>query len=433
MTNFKADFDEALTDARRAVLSNSNLIREFIPSFYSRDFDRLTGSISDLLELVDKEKIDHPEYLAHSSGSISRLAVDVASQVQSSFESGAGHFVQNSLPSLLLVEERLLKATGNYYYKVRNVKDRQVREIGKLASESMEARNKAIKAKDEADEVLSQFNEAATKLGEIENRISESANRVEELRKTIETLASDDGRGKSLEALKRHALKKIDDIEDVVAKGQAARKSAEAGNVALKDARALFDTRQAQIDELRSEAELVLGLSNQAGLASSYMKESQKLNFRSLSYTVILYIVSGITAAIAAFYVLPNIEASVRTGSGDMLSITLLRATILAPLVYVIYFTTKQISSIETLRMDYAEKAAASLAYSGYKGEMSQDQPLLESLRGSLLMKFAEHPERLLRKHSSREGFELKLPNFRAFGTTKGKDEKPEDQEIDQA
>ena len=178
---------------------------------------------------------------------------------------------------------------------------------------------------------------------------------------------------------------------------------------------------QSSVENSDTEAKKVLGLSAQAGLARSYLTESKKLEFRSNLFTGLLYLTVSITIALAAFYVLPSLEHAIEHGTNDQQSkllVTLLRASILAPLVFVLYFTTKQISSIETLRMDYAEKAAASLAYSGYRDEMSADPSLLERLRGSLLLKFAEHPERLLRKTGTRETIEVSSPGFKATSST---------------
>jgi hypothetical protein len=58
------------------------------------------------------------------------------------------------------------------------------------------------------------------------------------------------------------------------------------------------------------------------------------------------------------------------------------------------------------------------LAYSGYKDEMSEDVSLLERLRGSLLLKFAEHPERLLRKQPVTDRIEVEAPGFKASSTS---------------
>lgn len=418
MPSFQPRFDEPAAEARRLVVNRGSEIREVIPGFYGTDFDRLTTSISNLLEKVDKEHVDHPEYLAHSSGNIAEYAIQVIQGVPASLETGASHFVQTTLPTIILCEERLVRAVGSYYFQVREVKDRYVKEIQKLAAESLDYREDAREAKEETEEVRRKAAEVFTSLEKMQNDTGAAALRVSEVRSLVTKLASGDGRGKSLEALKRAAESKAEAIETVLKKATSASDRAERSVTGLEEAVAKFETAQSDVETIKRQAEAVLSLSNQAGLAGSYLKESRKLALKSYIFTGILYATSITTALIAAFYVLPSLEHSIYANGGSLaqraIPVTLLRATVLAPLVYVLYFTTRQISALETLRMDYAEKAAASLAYSGYKDEMSEDTSLLDRLRGSLLLKFAEHPERLLRKRPGQDTIEVRAPGFKA-------------------
>jgi len=422
MSNYQTRFDEATTEARRLVTSNGSNIREIIPRFYGNDFDRLTKSISGLLEKIDKNNFDHPEYLAHSNGNVAEYAISIIQGVPSSLESGANHFVQTTLPLILFCEERLLKAVGHYYYKVKDIKDRQVKEIQKLAEESLGFYATSSNTKDKIQEDKKKADEIFSELNSIANNAKAVSAKIEEIRSFVSKLASGDGRGKSLESLKRTAEEKVSLIESILIKAGKASGDADKALAKLDGSSQLFDKSMSELADITSRANIVLGLSSQAGLANSYVQESSKLAFRSHVFTGILYSTSLATALIAAFYILPSLEHSLATNGGSLvtkaLPVTLIRATILAPLVYVIYFTSRQISSLEVLRMDYAEKAAASLAYSGYKGEMSEDIGLLERLRGSLLLKFAEHPERLLRKRPVTDKIEVEGPGFKASSSS---------------
>lgn len=53
--------------------------------------------------------------------------------------------------------------------------------------------------------------------------------------------------------------------------------------------------------------------------------------------------------------------------------------------------------------MDYAAKAATALAYSGYREEMEEDPSLSSKLKNGLVVRFVEHPERLLRRNVLKE------------------------------
>jgi len=422
MANFRTRFDEAAVEARRLVVSRGPEIRTIIPGFHGRDFDRLTNSISKLLEKVDKGSVDHTEYLAHSSGNIAEYSIELLQGVPGSLESGSAHFTQTTLPLIVLCEEKLLKAVGSYFYKVKEVKDRQVREIQKLAEESFGYRDKAREASELVSKLQAKSKEALSSVESAQAEATKTALKIAETKGAVEKLASGDGRGKSLEALKRTAEAKSATIVGVLADAEVASEKARESLAQLEEATSNFTQAQLDIGAIKAEAEAVLILSNQAGLAGSYLKESRKLALRSYIFTGILYLTSIATAIIAAFYVLPSLEHSFSATGGSVaeraIPLTLLRATVLAPLVYVLYFTTRQISSLETLRMDYAEKSAASLAYSGYKDEMSGDVSLLERLRGSLLLKFAEHPERLLRKRPVRDTIEVSAPGFKATSSS---------------
>lgn len=422
MSNFHTRFDAATPEARRLFVENSSVIRETIANFYGRDFDRLSRAISKLLEKVDKGSVDHPEFLANATGNIAEYAVQLMEGVPGSLASGVPHFLQTTLPAIVQCEERLVRAVGHYYFKVRDLKDVQVKEIQKLAVESEEFRHQASRERDEISKHLKSLKAEIGAISSMKTEAETDAKRVSDIREQAIKLASGDGRGKSLEALKRQAEGKLESIDDVLAKANTARAKVEDAEVHLARWNEAFGEADKDLTATRAKAELVLGLSSQAGLANSYLNESRKLSIKSYIYSAILYLTSISAAIIAALYVLPELQDSLK--STDALTVekaipfALLRATILASLVYILYFTSKQISSIETIRMDYAEKAAASLAYSGYKGEMSDDGSLLERLRGSLLLKFAEHPERLLRKRPVQDRIEVEGPGFKASSSS---------------
>ncbi len=85
----------------------------------------------------------------------------------------------------------------------------------------------------------------------------------------------------------------------------------------------------------------------------------------------------------------------------------LVRTLILAPAIAALIFTVRRHSKLETLQMDYAAKANTALAYSGYKDEVSDDPGLSRKLRDGLIVRFIEHPERLLSRSAGTEQVKL--------------------------
>lgn len=432
MAGYQSRFDEHSADARRSFVAHGLAIRTIIPRMYGTDFDRLVKSLSSLLEKVDRGRVDHPEYLAHTKGTIAEQAVSLIASVPSALESGPEFFVQTTLSGLLHCEERLVRAVGNYYYKVKEVKDRQVRELQKLREEALGFYKESKDANEKLETVVSELEERINNIKAAEADAAGALKAVNNVRSQVSKLASGDARGKSLEALKRKAEAKLVTIEDVLAKGMTAKVLSEETSRALNDTKGEIDERREALDSIKVEAANVLSLSSQAGLAASYIREAKRLGIKAWVFTVVLYMTSAAAVFIAAFYILPSLERTLEDGTviidETAIYVTLLRTAILAPLVYVIYFTTKQVSNIDTLRMDYAEKAAASLAYSGYKDEMAVDGSLLDRLRGSLLLRFAEHPERLLRKNPPKENLLEKTRRFRASSQRNEASETAEDE-----
>lgn len=123
-----------------------------------------------------------------------------------------------------------------------------------------------------------------------------------------------------------------------------------------------------------------------------------------------------------AFYVLPVFEKFAANGDEfpvvERGLILLIRSAVLGPFIWAVVFTSNRLKRIETLEMDYAEKAAASLAYHGYKSEMDGDSHLLDRLRSGLLVRFSEHPERLLRKSPPTTEVEADDGHFRVATRT---------------
>jgi hypothetical protein len=67
--------------------------------------------------------------------------------------------------------------------------------------------------------------------------------------------------------------------------------------------------------------------------------------------------------------------------------------------------------------MDYAAKANTALAYTGYRDELNNDPALSSKLRDGLVVRFLEHPERLLSRSAGSEEVDLS-PNGVRYKST---------------
>ena len=140
----------------------------------------------------------------------------------------------------------------------------------------------------------------------------------------------------------------------------------------------------------------------QAGLASAYKSEREHLQTQQNWFSYVFYGIILAIVAYAAIFILPIAENIFRTNGTNTLAmkenalLLLVRFFILIPAVWALIFTNKRYITLEALLMDYAAKANTALAYSGYRDEMGDDIDLSKRLKDGLLMRFLEHPSRLL-------------------------------------
>jgi len=420
VVDFSEEFSTRLPAVNQAISEMPGSLEQYVPGLTKERLKRFFNRFAVLVGRIEKRGAKHPQYLAAQGQPLQQLLISLLDTAVSHMSSGAATFAQNSLPQLAEIQDALEKAVGTDATEIKNLSSSVAADLSNAVAASDELLRKVAENADGAKAGAQQVSVTATTLKETAERASTDAERIAEIRRALDLLMSPDGRNKtSLENLARRARERITEVDSI--RQQAATALSDASSAA-SEAKINLGTAieiLQHLRQLRTEAEEVLNLSSQAGLAASYKHESKVLETRSWIFTGILYSAAIAALLIAAFWVLPEIQTAVNTAKAgtsfwQAISLTLLRASVLAPLVYLMYFTTKRVSALETLRMDYAEKAAASLAYSGYRDQMTSDDDLLKQLKGSLLIKFAEHPERLLRPGSTSTSAKVKTAGFEA-------------------
>ena len=419
-TSLRQDFDGRLPAIEQAIEAMPGDLDEVVPGMTKERLRRFFQRFSVQLGKLDKRGAKHPQYLAWEGITAPHYLLSLIDSAISHMGSGASTFAHNSLPKLTEVQDSIDKAIGADPAEIRSLSLSVAADLANAVAHSDEFLQTAQRNSGLVQDIANQTEVTFSRVRESSERAVTDAERVSEIKRSVELLVSPDGRSRtSLEALARRARERIVELEELAGKAQ---KAAEQAGTAAGDAYESHVAGSSIVDGLRklkTEAEEILNLSSQAGLAASYKQEATKLQMRSAIFTGVLYAVAMGTLLIAAFWVLPELHSVVTSGRPGVgfwqaLSLTLLRASVLAPLVYVLYFTTKRVSALETLRMDYAEKAAASLAYSGYREQMTNEDDLLKQLKGSLLIKFSEHPERLLRPDATHTSAKIKTAGFEA-------------------
>lgn len=403
MTAYRRQFDERMPAIEQAINQMPGDIDEIVPGMTRVRLKRFFQRFSVQLGRLDRNGAKHPQHLVIDGQIAPQMLIANIDNVIAHLNASASTFSQNSFYLFVRLQEALDRAVGTDTEQIKLLASSVAADLSLAVSKTDELTAQA----QESTEKLSESEESGRKSGERINELIEQvrldAEKTAKARVSVEQLINPDGRIKSsLESLARRARERISEIDIAATKSADQRKEIDGLISEIIANRDKVNILEQEISKIKSTAEQVLNLSSQAGLAASYKSESDTLGSKANTFTYVLYGATALTLVVALFYVLPEISKLVTSQTDSIdgweaFSLTLLRLSALAPLVYLIYFTTKRVSHLETLRMDYAEKAAASLAYSGYRDQMNGDDDLLQQLKGSLLIKFAEHPERLLR------------------------------------
>lgn len=424
---FRPDYQQRLPTILSSIDSMPGSLDSYMPGMTKAKLKRFFQRFDVLLGRLDQKGAKQPQYLFYGGQSLPAHLSAVCDQSINHMPSGAGTFVPNNMAQLIEMQDRLERAVGTDVDELKRIStttandlENSVQLSDELVASIQENEKTAKQYADEADNIKRKLSE---NLEDIEKAVAT----VRHLRQTAETLTNPDGRNKnSLETLGRRAKERLSEIESVNAE---IRKHLETSQEYLKEiennsVNSSFVFRSLETTE--NDAKQILNLSSQAGLASSYKTEADRLKKQSNYFTSLLYCTALLTLMVAICYVIPELTKAISDGGksvdfDQVLSLTFLRALTLGPLIYILFFTTKRISILEILRMDYAEKAAASLAYSGYKDQMTVDDDLLRQLKASLLSKFQDHPERLLRPEAISTRAKVSAPGFVAETTVESK------------
>lgn len=405
MTEYVKQFDAKIGSLETALGAVITQVERQLPGFNRRAANRLFSSLRASLFRVDRGKIRHPEFLAHSSGSVPLYLIASLDDALNYANQGGAAFAQHALPNLIYLQERLERAIGVEAKELEEFQVAAMSDIRAMVTESEEITARAREGSQKIEAAQVKAEDAASKLEAFVGKASIALGEVADIRRKVDSLASGDGRvGKSIEKQLQIATakaKKVDETHEEIVKILEA--SQEASQLIAENLQK-SSAEQKQLEAIRAESENVLKLATQAGLAASYRSERETIKKQQNIYTYVFYGAISLILIVAIFYVLPAFEGFI-TAEGQIKPIqaafiAFTRVAVLAPLIWAVHFTSQRIQKLEILQVDYAEKAAASLAYSGYRSEMEADSDLLLRLKDGLLTRFSEHPERLLRAPS---------------------------------
>lgn len=403
MSDYQTRFDSLLAEANSAVANNTTAIREHIPSLNPNHVRRLLSHMSKMLGIIDKGSAQNPEYLAGSPTIYPERAIEVASRIRNSFENGVDQFLQDILPFLVEIDSRLTRAVGVKAYSINEVKNAQIRQMDQYLDWMKNRYSNAGELRDGIKEKSDEVQTLVARMEQLSSGSQQDLERVASIKAQAEKLSSGNANQNPLEKLVREARSKIEEIEQISARAKDHEDRSERSlSIAQRSATESANVLKS-LEESDTKADEILRNATQAGLAGAYKTERDHLSreqnmFASGFYAIILLVI-----IYAAVFLLPIFRQIILNENGsqsaaDSALLLLVRLAILSPVVWALIFTNRRFHYLETLQMDYAAKASTALAYSGYIDEMESDPELSKRLKDGLVVRFLEHPSRLLGK-----------------------------------
>jgi hypothetical protein len=403
MSDYQRQFDEHVAAANSRVANHTTDLANILPGLHPSQMRRLFTNISNLLGYVDRREALHPEYLAATPRNVPERAVELIASVSPSFDSGTAQFVQNVLPSIVEVERRLMEAVGLTTFNTQKIKNQQIKAIDRLlngaesaASRSRTAMQTAVKAATDASENLKQIQDVLASVGT-------DSQKVAEIRKLAERLSKGNAGQNPLESLVRSARERSEEIDAIRAKALQAERAASESSETAKQHETASQEALTSLQDADRRADDILRNATQAGLAGAYKTERDKLGGEQTKFALAFYGIILLIILYAAVFLLPIFRDMIENGNQalstqDSALMLFVRLVILSPVVWALIFTNRRFRYLETLQMDYAAKTSTALAYSGYIDEMASDPELSKRLKDGLVLRFLEHPSRLLGK-----------------------------------
>lgn len=251
-------------------------------------------------------------------------------------------------------------------------------ELTKDIEEIRDLKTEIQETSDTANDLVDTLNSSIETVQKNNQVISES---IEKINAAVQTLSAKDAITdewkENIEECKEQIANNTDKIKELLAQLDKASKtiSIQQGNIdeQINKQATIQDTNQKQQEEIKTTLEGA----NKHGMAGSFYtrKEELKLTLRFWQWATILSIIGLIVGAI--WVVKPIIE-----NPGNFTTMAYLaRIPILAALVWLGWFCSKQYGYTTRIREDYSYKYAISMAFEGYKKQANNvNEDLLNNL-----------------------------------------------------
>lgn len=432
-TNFHERFEEAVPRALGALDALAPHLPESLPGLTLRQVKRIFRSIGRLLQRIDEGPVKFPEYLATPEGSAPEMAVQVLQQVPTIAASGAPSFINSSVSKLNDLQARLSYALGVNARTIRDTRDRQAAELQATLEASQQVLSSIQLLRRKSGEETKKVEGYAERIEAGREQAERDATTVKSIRETAQKLASGDARrGDSIEKFVRGAREKNEELQQLASAAIAHSRAVKEAEAEAQRAMESVSAGLERMAEAEKRAGEILRGATQVGLAGAYKTERDRLFKEQVMFAGAFYAINIAIVAYAAIWIVPVLSDAIEQANNgptatESALMLLVRTVILAPAIAALIFTARRHAKLETLQMDYAAKANTALAYSGYRDEVGDDPTLATKLRDGLVVRFLEHPERLLSRSSATEEVDLGPQGVRYKSTSASSSEHTKD------
>lgn len=150
-----------------------------------------------------------------------------------------------------------------------------------------------------------------------------------------------------------------------------------------------------QFEAYRNTINDLLGDANRTGMAASFTNRKKELS-NPMQYWLLLFVCSILGLVVmGVIYLAPLLE------SGKLEQLPS-RLTLVAPFIWLGWFSAKQYGYTARLREDYAYKEASAMSFEGYKREATEDdKEMLQNLLDTAIKNLGDNPIRIYNGHEN--------------------------------
>ena len=303
-----------------------------------------------------------------------------------------------------LLSNRFLDVANNIQNQISAITSKQVslnKEAAKLLIErSTQSLDEIISAAKAAKSVIALEKESESNAQKIANATSaiESANAlVESTNARIGELAQESKSSATTVQEKRKSIEQSYAEISELKNSALAREAILASRAEMIDGQ-LLETESNAKSALKSVEEALRKVRDQ-GLAHSFQSRSNSLQTERIVWTVSFVLSTGALLWIAILFA---VELSSMTY--ESLLVHLLRKVgLAAPLIWLGWYSARQVGRISRVQEDYEYKAASALAFQSYKDEakLGGDPEMEKRLLDHAIRTFGENPVRLYDGHAN--------------------------------